>query len=198
MARPEAPAPTPLREWIRRTRKDLGLNRYDISTALHCRETAVGLVETGPAPMWDLTEAYVRFLVRRVGPNWLEEAMKAEMTPIGKASGVGWVIDGPPTPRQAVTVDRMLWAMQQKAEAEPRWRHEPGRAGKIADMYDESTPAPDSLGDAADVAQPGRATVPSTTGDIRSNIVHIAAFMKRRGLSTTLTRVAGAASPDQR
>ena len=111
-----APAPTRFRAMLRKKREELDLDRYDVSVVLaeklrtKVRESDVRLCETGPQPMWKLTEEYANYLARLAGKEWAQECFAEAVAELkGRASAAG-----ASDITRAIAADKMLHKLAEK------------------------------------------------------------------------------------
>lgn len=170
-------------QFLRAARDGLGLSRYQVATPLGVREQYIAGIESGEWAMSPTLIAYADFLAQRMGEGWLSEfteALEARFLERQRRAR--------PAERLAM-VDRALRAqegrrVQAKAKAD---RRQPTLSQMAAEAPDKmERPA------ASRRSSAGRAAVLPTASGVGSNIVQIAALIKRRGFSQLAGTVAAA------
>ena len=143
-------------EALKRKREDLGLSPFDLTLELRIPQATLYLAESGKDSVSEAFATYSRWMTRKAGAQWEMDAALALVDQIRET-----VLAAPAGERLAIA-ERAFYpssSARRTRKRSTRGKARRGAAPKISEMYDASTPAPATLGDDADVAQPGRATV---------------------------------------
>jgi hypothetical protein len=176
-------------EALREQRDKMGLSLFDMTLELRSPQGTLYLAESGKDSVSEAFAAYARWMTKRVGAEWEMDAALALVEQIRQS------VLAAPVGERLATAERAFYPVSGAKRTRKRATRAKARHGKQPTIKEMGAGAPaPTIGDGADVAQPGRATGLPSTSASRSIVVQISTLMKRREARRALPLAAGAAT----